>query len=138
MPDTIYDVAIIGSGPGGYTTAIRAGQYGLKTVLIEKDEKLGGTCLHVGCIPTKSLLYSADLFDHVKNGKEYGLTGYEKIGIDWKAIQDRKNKIVLKHARRRLRRWLCKKHKMRGDGYKRFPNTYLHTELGLFQLRGVS
>jgi dihydrolipoamide dehydrogenase len=99
LPETIYDVAIIGSGPGGYTTAIRAGEYGLKTVLIEKDEKLGGTCLHVGCIPTKSLLYSADLFDHVKNGKEFGLTGYEKIGIDWKAIQDRKNKIVLKHAK---------------------------------------
>ena len=52
MPDTIYDVAIIGSGPAGYTAAIRAGQYGLKAALIEKDGFLGGTCLHVGCIPT--------------------------------------------------------------------------------------
>ena len=56
LPDTIYDIAIIGSGPAGYTAAIRAGQYGLKTALIEKDGFLGGTCLHVGCIPTKALL----------------------------------------------------------------------------------
>ena len=61
MPDTIYDVVIIGSGPAGYTAAIRAGQYGLKTALIEKDAKLGGTCLHVGCIPTKSLLFNAEI-----------------------------------------------------------------------------
>jgi dihydrolipoamide dehydrogenase len=59
LPETIYDVAIIGSGPGGYTAAIRAGQLGLKTALIEKDAVLGGTCLHVGCIPTKSLLFNA-------------------------------------------------------------------------------
>ena len=99
MPETIYDVAIIGSGPGGYTAAIRAGQLGLKVALIEKDEKLGGTCLHVGCIPTKALLYTAEIFDHVKHGKEFGLTGFEKVGVDWKATQDRKNKIVLKHAK---------------------------------------
>ena len=53
MPET-YDIAIIGSGPAGYTAAIRAGQWGLKTALIEKDGFLGGTCLHVGCIPTRS------------------------------------------------------------------------------------
>ena len=73
MPETIYDVAIIGSGPAGYTAAIRAGQLGLKTALIEKDEKLGGTCLHVGCIPTKALLFNAEVYDHVKEGTELGL-----------------------------------------------------------------
>ena len=73
MPETIYDVAIIGSGPAGYTAAIRAGQLGLKTALIEKDDKLGGTCLHVGCIPTKALLFNAEVFDHVKEGTELGL-----------------------------------------------------------------
>src|SRR5579872_4856151 len=99
LPDTIYDVAIIGSGPGGYTAAIRAGQLGLKTALIEKEDKLGGTCLLVGYIPTKALLYTAEIYDHVKHGKEFGLTGFEKVGVDWKATQDRKNKIVLKHAK---------------------------------------
>ncbi|HUD13836.1 MAG TPA: FAD-dependent oxidoreductase, partial [Terracidiphilus sp.] len=64
MADTIYDVAILGGGPAGYTAAIRAGQYGLKVGLIEKSEKLGGTCLHVGCIPTKSLLFNAEVYDY--------------------------------------------------------------------------
>src|ERR1700733_15744189 len=73
LPETIYDVAVIGSGPGGYTAAIRAGQLGLKTCLIEKDDKLGGTCLHVGCIPTKALLFNAEAYDHVKEGTELGL-----------------------------------------------------------------
>ncbi len=99
MAETIYDVAIIGSGPAGYTAAIRAGQYGLKVALIEKKDKLGGTCLHVGCIPTKALLYSADLYDQIKDGKEYGFVGGENVKLDWSAIQARKNKIVLKHAK---------------------------------------
>ncbi len=99
MPDTIYDVAIIGAGPAGYTAAIRAAQYGLKTALIEKDDKLGGTCLHVGCIPTKALLFSAEIFDHIKAGKELGIEGVEKATVNWKAIQDRKNKIVTKHTK---------------------------------------
>ncbi len=62
-----YDLIVIGSGPGGYSAAVRAGQYGLKTAIIEKDPKLGGTCLHVGCIPTKALLHSADVWDYLKN-----------------------------------------------------------------------
>ncbi len=99
MAETIYDVAIIGSGPAGYTAAIRAGQFGLKVALIEKNDKLGGTCLHVGCIPTKALLFSADLYDQIKDGKEYGFTGGENVKLDWAAIQARKNKIVLKHAK---------------------------------------
>jgi dihydrolipoyl dehydrogenase len=99
LPDTIYDVAIIGSGPGGYTAAIRAGQLGLKTALIEKDDKLGGTCLHVGCIPTKALLFNAELADHLKDGKEFGLEGAENVKYNWSAIQSRKQKIVTKHAK---------------------------------------
>jgi len=68
-----YDLAIIGSGPGGYVTAIRAAQWGLKTLVIEKDGFLGGTCLHVGCIPTKVLLHHAEIYDAVKNAKEFGI-----------------------------------------------------------------
>ena len=99
MPDTIYDVAIIGSGPAGYTAAIRAGQYGLKTALIEKDGYLGGTCLHVGCIPTKALLFNAELWDHLKDAKEFGIEGVDARKLNWAAIQDRKSKIVAKHAK---------------------------------------
>jgi dihydrolipoamide dehydrogenase len=99
LPDTIYDVAIIGSGPAGYTAAIRAGQFGLKTVLIEKDPYLGGTCLHVGCIPTKALLFNAELWDHLKDAKEYGIEGVNSRKLNWDAVQERKTKIVDKHAK---------------------------------------
>ncbi len=99
MPEIIYDVAIIGSGPAGYTAAIRAGQYGLKTALIEKDGFLGGTCLHVGCIPTKALLFNAELWDHLKEAKEFGIEGVDARKLNWAAIQDRKSKIVTKHAK---------------------------------------
>ena len=99
MPDTIYDVAIIGSGPGGYTAAIRAGQYGLKTALIEKDVRLGGTCLQVGCIPTKSLLFDAEIYDHFKAAKEHGIENVDGMKVNWGTIQDRKNKIVTKHTK---------------------------------------
>ena len=88
-----YDVVIIGSGPGGYVAGIRAGQLGLKTAVIEKDDKLGGTCLNVGCIPTKDLLLNADVYDYFKNAKEYGIVCKE-FSIDWAAIQARKTKIV--------------------------------------------
>ncbi len=99
MPETIYDVVIIGSGPAGYTAAIRAGQYGLKTALIEKDGFLGGTCLHVGCIPTKALLFNAELWDHLKEAKEFGIEGVDARKLNWAAIQERKSKIVTKHAK---------------------------------------
>ena len=93
-----YDVAIIGSGPGGYVSAIRAGELGLKTIVVEKDPYLGGTCLHVGCIPTKVLLHHADVYDHFKNSSELGfeVTG---LKINWANILARKNKIVTKHAK---------------------------------------
>ena len=99
MPETIYDVAVIGSGPAGYTAAIRAGQYGLKTALIEKDPYLGGTCLHVGCIPTKALLFNAELWDHLKDAKEYGIEGVTSRKLNWEAVQERKTKVVDKHAK---------------------------------------
>jgi dihydrolipoamide dehydrogenase len=99
LPETIYDVAIIGSGPGGYTAAIRAGEYGLKVALIEKDARLGGTCLQVGCIPTKSLLFDAEIYDHFKAAKEHGIENVEGMKVNWGTIQDRKNKIVTKHTK---------------------------------------
>ena len=99
MPDTIFDIAIIGSGPAGYTAAIRAGQYGLKTAIVEKDGFLGGTCLHVGCIPTKALLFNAELWDQLKEAKEYGIEGVDARKLNWAAIQERKSKIVSKHAK---------------------------------------
>jgi dihydrolipoamide dehydrogenase len=97
LPETTYDVAIIGSGPAGYTAAIRAGQYGLKTALIEKDNVLGGTCLHVGCIPTKALLFNAELWDQLKEAKEFGIEGVDARKLNWAAVQDeflmKKNKV---------------------------------------------
>ena len=99
MPENICDLAIVGSGPAGYTAAIRAGQLGLKTALIEKDGFLGGTCLHVGCIPTKALLFNAEIWDHLKDAKEFGIEGVESRKLNWAAIQERKAKIVTKHAK---------------------------------------
>ena len=99
LADTIYDVAILGGGPAGYTAAIRAGQYGLKTALIEKESKLGGTCLHVGCIPTKSLLFNAEVYDHLKHAEDYGIDGLGAGKLNWKKILDRKSAIVAKHTK---------------------------------------
>jgi dihydrolipoyl dehydrogenase len=99
LPENTYDVAVIGSGPAGYTAAIRGGQYGLNTALIEKDSYLGGTCLHVGCIPTKALLFNAELWDHLKDAKEFGIEGVGSRKLNWEAVQERKSKIVAKHAK---------------------------------------
>jgi dihydrolipoamide dehydrogenase len=93
-----YDVAIIGSGPGGYVAAIRAGELGLKTVVVEKDPFLGGTCLHVGCIPTKVLLHHADVYEHFKNGQELGFE-VSGLKVNWANVMSRKDKIVKKHAK---------------------------------------
>jgi dihydrolipoamide dehydrogenase len=93
-----YDLIVIGSGPGGYSAAVRAGQYGLKTAVIEKDAKLGGTCLHVGCIPTKSLLHTADVWEYFKHSAEQGIQ-CENPKLDYPKVLDRKNKIVAKHAK---------------------------------------
>jgi dihydrolipoamide dehydrogenase len=93
-----YDLVVIGSGPGGYVGAIRAAQLGLKTAILEKDDKLGGTCLHVGCVPTKALLVNAEIYDYFKNAKEYGIVCKE-FNVDWAAVQARKAKIVTRLAK---------------------------------------
>jgi dihydrolipoamide dehydrogenase len=99
LSDTLYDVAIIGSGPAGYTAAIRAGQLGLRVALIESANVLGGTCLHVGCIPTKALLFNAELWDHLKHAAEYGIDNVDARTLNWDAVQKRKTSIVDKHTK---------------------------------------
>jgi dihydrolipoamide dehydrogenase len=85
MADTNYDVIIIGSGPGGYVTAIRAAQLGLKTAIVER-EHLGGICLNWGCIPTKALLRSAEMMDHANHAKSFGLKLEGKMTADVKDV----------------------------------------------------
>ena len=87
-----YDVLVLGGGPGGYTVAIRAKQYGLKTAIIEKD-KLGGTCLNRGCIPTKSILASTDILAKIKKSEDFGIS-VENIKVNIERIIDRKQEIV--------------------------------------------
>ncbi len=99
VTDTIFDVAVIGGGPAGYTAAIRAGQYGLKVALIERTTKLGGTCLHWGCIPTKALLFNAEVWDYVKDAAEFGIDGVGTPTLNWAQVQARKNSIIVKHTK---------------------------------------
>ncbi|WP_315711663.1 MULTISPECIES: dihydrolipoyl dehydrogenase [unclassified Bradyrhizobium] len=87
MADTSFDIIIIGSGPGGYVAAIRAAQLGFKTAIIEKSY-LGGICLNWGCIPTKALLRSAEIYHYMQHAKDYGLSA-EKISYDPKAVVQR-------------------------------------------------
>src|ERR1700761_9629579 len=87
MADTSFDIIIIGSGPGGYVTAIRAAQLGFKTAIIEKSY-LGGICLNWGCIPTKALLRSAEIYHYMQHAKDYGLSA-EKVAYDPKAVVQR-------------------------------------------------
>ncbi|WP_448044234.1 dihydrolipoyl dehydrogenase [Bradyrhizobium liaoningense] len=87
MPDASFDIIIIGSGPGGYVTAIRAAQLGFKTAIVEKSY-LGGICLNWGCIPTKALLRSAEIYHYMQHAKDYGLSA-EKISFDPKAVVQR-------------------------------------------------
>jgi dihydrolipoamide dehydrogenase len=91
MADTSFDVIIIGSGPGGYVTAIRSAQLGLKTAIVEKAY-LGGICLNWGCIPTKALLRSAEILHYMQHAKDYGLST-EKVGYDAKAVVQRSRAV---------------------------------------------
>jgi dihydrolipoamide dehydrogenase len=91
MAETSFDIIIIGSGPGGYVTAIRAAQLGFKTAIVERDY-LGGICLNWGCIPTKALLRSAEIFHYFQHAKDYGLSA-EKIGYDPKAVVQRSRAV---------------------------------------------
>src|ERR687888_878351 len=91
MADTSFDVLIIGSGPGGYVTAIRAAQLGFKTAIVE-CAYLGGICLNWGCIPTKALLRSSEIFHYLQHAKNYGLS-VEKIAYDPKAVVRRSRAV---------------------------------------------
>src|SRR5580658_789991 len=94
MPDFDYHLVVIGSGPGGYVAAIRAAQLGLKTAIVEKDKTLGGTCLNVGCIPSKALLASSE---HLHFARErfaaHGIVAKE-IALDLGAMMKRKGEVV--------------------------------------------
>jgi len=93
MPDASFDIVIIGSGPGGYVTAIRAAQLGFKTAIVER-EFLGGICLNWGCIPTKALLRSAEIFHYLQHAKDYGLAA-ENVTYDPAAVVKR-SRVVSK------------------------------------------
>jgi dihydrolipoamide dehydrogenase len=93
-----FDVTIIGSGPGGYVAAIRASQLGLKTAIVEKDKRLGGTCTLRGCIPTKQLLMSAHIYEQMQHAKEFGVQASE-IKLAFADVQKRKDKVVMKNSK---------------------------------------
>jgi dihydrolipoamide dehydrogenase len=92
-----YDLIVIGSGPGGYSAAVRAGQYGLRTALVEKQPRLGGTCLLVGCIPTKALLQTADIWERFEHSDKEGIQ-CESPRLDYPKVKERKDGIVSKHS----------------------------------------
>jgi dihydrolipoamide dehydrogenase len=89
MPES-FDVIVIGGGPGGYVAAIRAAQLGQKTAVVERD-KAGGRCLNYACIPAKTILRSAEIYDEAKNGADLGIVG--DVSIDWPALQARRAKV---------------------------------------------
>jgi dihydrolipoamide dehydrogenase len=92
-----YDVAIIGSGPGGYVAAIRAAQLGLSVLIVEKDSRLGGVCTLCGCIPTKALLHTADLLEEARHGADVGVAARE-VRLDLPAAMKHKEKVVRQSA----------------------------------------
>ncbi|HET9315225.1 MAG TPA: dihydrolipoyl dehydrogenase [Vicinamibacteria bacterium] len=111
MSSEEFDVTVIGSGPGGYVAAIRAAQMGLKVACVERDPLgTGGTCLLRGCIPTKALLHTADLYDDLKHGREYGIVA-DNIGIDFTALMGRKQRIVTRLSKG-IESYLFKKNKI--------------------------
>lgn len=115
MPDQ-FDLVVIGSGPGGYVAAIRAAQWGLRTAVVEKDDRLGGTCLNVGCIPTKALLFSAEVLDLAKRAKEFGIDCGEPQ-LRFETVRSRQRQVVQKHNKGV--EFLFRKHKIetvRGRG----------------------
>jgi dihydrolipoamide dehydrogenase len=93
-----FDVTIIGSGPGGYVAAVRAGQLGLKTAIVEKDKRLGGTCTLRGCIPTKQLLMSAHVYEQVQHAADFGVQASD-IKLAFADVQKRKERVVTKNSK---------------------------------------
>lgn len=98
MADKEFDLIVIGSGPGGYVAAIRAGQLGLSTAVVEKDPKFGGTCLHRGCIPTKALLHTADFLEQARKAESFGVEVSE-ANLDMGKAHTYKRKVVDKNAK---------------------------------------
>lgn len=98
MPTEQFDVTIIGSGPGGYVAAIRAAQLGLKTAIVEKDKRLGGTCTLRGCIPTKQLLMSAHVYEQMQHAADFGVEA-SGIQLAFANVQKRKDKVVMKNSK---------------------------------------
>lgn len=92
-----YDLVVIGAGPGGYVAAARAASLGLKTAVVEKDQSLGGTCLHRGCIPTKALLHAADTFDEIKHAPRLGIKT-AGVEVDWSEVQKYKERVINSNA----------------------------------------
>ena len=99
MAETIFDMVVVGGGPAGYTCAIRASQYGLKVALVDANDRLGGTCLLWGCIPTKALLFTAELWDQLKRAERYGIEGVGEAKLNWKGVLARKDDIVARHTK---------------------------------------
>ncbi len=107
----IYDVTVVGSGPGGYVAAIRAAQMGLRTAVVERDPAgCGGTCLLRGCIPTKALLHTADLWEEMKHAKELGILA-DNLRLDFAAVMGRKSRIVTRLSKG-IETYLFKKNKI--------------------------
>lgn len=92
MSDVVYDIVVIGAGPGGYVSAIRASQLGMKVAIVER-QYMGGVCLNIGCIPTKAMLHSADLIEEFHDSKRFGVIA-EKVSVDWAAVQRNREAVV--------------------------------------------
>jgi dihydrolipoamide dehydrogenase len=121
----IFDLIVIGSGPGGYVAAVRAAQLGLKTAVVERDAAgCGGTCLQRGCIPTKALLHTADLLESFGRAKEYGIS-VDAVTLDFPAVMQRKERIV-RRLSRGIETYLFKKYRVayfKGVGRLAGPKT---------------
>jgi dihydrolipoamide dehydrogenase len=99
VAETIFDAVVVGGGPAGYTFAIRASQYGLKVALVDANDRLGGTCLLWGCIPTKAMLFTAEVWDHLKHAGTYGIDGVGEAKLNWKNVLARKDDVITRHAK---------------------------------------
>ena len=135
MAEQSFDVIIIGSGPGGYVTAIRSAQLGFKTAIVERDY-LGGICLNWGCIPTKALLKSGEMFEYLGHLKDYGLS-VEKASFDFAAVIQRSRKVAAQLNAGVT--FLMKKHKIEVNGPKAHP-LYAHlksAKKGLLGSEGI-